>query len=406
MGMKRREFVGTTLTAGLGAGAVGLGWPPSAAATKTKRGGEIRPPEERFLATLPGLMEIAQLPGIGIGVVQRGKPGWKHYEGFANADTKTPITAESVFPAASLSKQVFAYLALGLLDEGRLELDKPLREYVKEDAPTGPLGEKITARHVLSHSSGLRNWRWEHGQEFVPAFEPGTKFRYSGEGFYYLMRCVERITGTGFEALVQERVMKPMGMNSSTYLWQAQDERRWVAGHDRGSPENNTEARRKLFAAIEKSGAPLAEWNHDRVAAELMKLQDLKETPMPNNMVPNSAASLLTTVNDYGNFLTHIVRPTGAAFEIKAETRAMMMKPQVRINKEFAWGLGWGIQEDEGWTYLWQWGDNGEWKNFVLVHPESASAIVVFTNGDTGMRVAERVVRAATGRDEPAFLWL
>ena len=402
--MKRREFVGAGLAGALGA--AGLGWPVGAAATKTKMGGEIRPPDGKFLATLPKLMEIAQLPGIGIGVVQGGNITWTHYEGLANADAKTPITAESVFPAASLGKQVFAYLALLLVDEGKLELDKPLRNYVTEDAPTGPLGEKITARHVLSHSSGLRNWRGEHGQEFVAAFEPGTKFRYSGEGFYYLMRCLEQITGTGFEALVQERVLKPMGMNSSTYLWQAQDEGRWVAGHDRGSPENNTEARRKLFVAIEKSGVPLAEWNHDRMAAELMKLQDLKEAPMPNNMVPNSAASLLTTVNDYGNFLTHIAAPTGAAFEIKAETRTLMMKPQVRINKEFAWGLGWGIQEDEGRKYLWQWGDNGEWKNFVLVHPESASAIVVFTNGDTGMRVAERVVRAETGRDEPAFLWL
>jgi len=56
--------------------------------------------------------------------------------------------------------------------------------------------------------------------------------------------------------------------------------------------------------------------------------------------------------------------------------------------------------------YLWQWGDNGSWKNFLLAHPKSASAIVVFTNGDTGMRIAERVVRAVTGRDQPSFLWV
>jgi len=404
MRMKRREFVGAGFAGAFGVAR--LGWPVVAAATKTKIGGEIRPPDGKFLATLPKLMEIAQLPGIGIGVVQGGKVAWTHYEGLANADAKTPITAESVFPAASLGKQAFAYLAMGLVDDGKLELDKPLREYVTEDAPTGPLGEKITARHVLSHSSGLRNWRWERGQEFVPAFEPGTKFRYSGEGFYYLMRCLERITGTGFEALVQERLLKPMGMNSSTYLWQAQDEGRWVAGHDRGSPENNTEARRKLFAAIEASGVGLKEWNHDRIAAETMKLRGLKEPPMPNDMVPNAAASLLTTVTDYATFLTHIAWPGGSGPEIKLATYAAMMKEQVKINNELAWGLGWGIQEDDGWRYLWQWGDNGRWKNFVLVHPASASAIVVFTNGDTGMRVAERVIQAATRRDQPAFLWV
>ncbi len=405
MQLRRREFVGAAVASAVARG-MGLELGQGATARKTKLGGNIHPPGKEFLTTLPKLMEIAQLPGVGIGVVQGGKLAWTHYEGFANAQEKTPITAESIFPAASLSKQVFAYLALGLADEGRLELDKPLREYVKDDAPTGPLGEKITARHVLSHSSGLRNWRWEHGQEFVPAFEPGTKFRYSGEGFYYLMRCVERITGTGFEALVQERVLKPMEMKSSTYLWRPECERRWVAGHDRGAPENNTEARRKIFEAIQKSGVPLKEWNHDRIVAETMKQLELKETPMPNDTVPNSAASLLTTVADYSMLMTHIAQPKGSTPEIKLTTYAAMMKPQVRINDELAWGLGWGIQEDEGQKYLWQWGDNGEWKNFVMVHPDSASAIAVFTNGDTGMRVCERVVAAATGKDQPAFLWL
>ena len=401
MELRRREFVGIVAT-----GAAGLGFASGSQAMKGKLGGEIHPPDKSFLATLPKLMEIAQLPGLGIGVVQQNKISWTHYAGYANADGKTPITSESVFPAASLGKQVFAYLALGLVDEGKLELDRPLHEYVKEDAPTGPLGEKITARHVLSHSSGLWNWRGNHDMEFAPAFEPGSKFRYSGEGFYYLMRCVERITGTGFEALVQERVLKPMGMKTSTYLWRPECEGRWVAGHDRGAPENNTETRRKLYAAIQESGVPLAQWNHDRISAELVNLSELKEPPMPNNMVPNSAASLLTTVADYAMFLTHIAWPQGSSDEIKKTTYAEMTKPQVRINNELGWGLGWGIQEDEGQKHLWQWGDNGEWKNIVMVHPQSASAIVVFSNGDTGMHICERVVTAATGKEQPAFLWI
>ena len=401
MELRRREFVGMVAT-----GAAELGFASGSQAMKGKPGGEIHPPDKSFLAILPKLMEIAQLPGLGIGVVQQNKISWTHYAGYANADGKTSITPESVFPAASLGKQVFAYLALELVDDGKLELDKPLREYVKEDAPTGPLGEKITARHVLSHSSGLRNWRWNHDMEYAPAFEPGSKFRYSGEGFYYLMRCVERITGTGFEALVQERVLKPMGMKTSTYLWRPECEGRWVAGHDRGAPENNTETRRKLYAAVQESGVPLAQWNHDRISAELVKLLELKEPPLPNNMVPNSAASLLTTVADYAMFLTHIAWPQGSSNEIKKTTYAEMTKPQVRINHELGWGLGWGIQEDEGQNHLWQWGDNGEWKNILMVHPQSASAIVVFTNGDTGMHICERVVTAATGKEQPAFLWI
>jgi hypothetical protein len=78
------------------------------------------------------------------------------------------------------------------------------------------------------------------------------------------------------------------------------------------------------------------------------------------------------------------------------ETRTIPPSPQLSVS----------ILSHEDQKYLWQWGDNGAWKNFVLVHPESGSAIVVFTNGDTGMRVAERVVQAATRRAQPAFLWV
>jgi CubicO group peptidase (beta-lactamase class C family) len=119
MQMRQREFVGAAV-AGAVVGGMGLGLTQGATAAKTKLGGNIHPLGKEFLAKLPKLMEIAQLPGVGIGVVQGGKLAWTHYEGFANAQEKTPITAESIFPAASLSKQVFAYLALGLADEGKL----------------------------------------------------------------------------------------------------------------------------------------------------------------------------------------------------------------------------------------------------------------------------------------------
>ena len=83
-----------------------------------------------------------------------------------------------------------------------------------------------------------------------------------------------------------------------------------------------------------------------------------------------------------------------------------MMKPCSHINSALSWGLGWGIEHDGGLRYLWQWGDNGGWKNIVIVHPESQSALVVFTNGQNGMRVVERVARATTGREHAIFLWV
>src|SRR5438045_8664412 len=69
----------------------------------------IRAPGREFLATLPHLMELAKLPGLGIGVVEEGRVTWQHYAGVKNATTKESITPEALFPAASMGKQVFAY---------------------------------------------------------------------------------------------------------------------------------------------------------------------------------------------------------------------------------------------------------------------------------------------------------
>jgi CubicO group peptidase (beta-lactamase class C family) len=366
----------------------------------------ISKPATEFMDSLPRLMELAELPGIGMGVILGDQLVWQHYAGLANAVSKEPITPNSIFPAASMGKQVFAYAVLKLVDERQLDLDRPLRTYVSEDAPTGEWGGRITARHILSHSSGLPNWRNEANEPLVPAFEPGTKFRYSGEGFYYLQRCVEKITGMGCEEFMQERVFRPLHMDSSTYLWRSDAGQRLVSGHRGEEPFDNRAFPEQLFNLIQKSGVPLARWNHDRIVEEMAKVLSPPHKPVPNETSPNVAFGLLTTVADYSAFATRITQPRADAFDLKPETRSLMMKPYSHVNSALAWGLGWGIEQESGPRYLWQWGDNGGWKNIVMVHPESRSAIVVFTNGSKGMRVVERVVRAATGREHAVFLWI
>jgi hypothetical protein len=84
-----------------------------------------------------------------------------------------------------------------------------------------------------------------------------------------------------------------------------------------------------------------------------------------------------------------------------------MQSPQVTINEALRWGLGMGLQASEtGPATLWHWGDNFGFKNFVVANPTTGSATVVFTNGQSGRAVYERVVRAVNGSDQPAFLWI
>jgi CubicO group peptidase (beta-lactamase class C family) len=393
--MKRRDFLKIAPAASL---------TYSAFAEPARPPNGIHPPRQAFLSTLPHLMELAELPGIGIGVVRPGKPVWQHYGGIANKDTRVPITANSLFPGCSLGKPVFACLVLKLSQDGKIDLDRPLNQYLQDDALTGEFGDRVTAWHVLSHSTGLYNWRWEKGQKLTPTFEPGSKFRYSGEGFYHLQRVVEAITGAGFESLMQEHIFGPLGMSSTTYLWREDAKERLVAGHNGGDPMYNRNLAIKIFAIMQASGKPQAFWTHEQIVAALTK--DGSPAPEANEIVPNVAFSLLTTVDDYSRFLMALIDPESSALGLSHATRTAMQTPVSHVNSALSWGLGIGIEKTEGQQYLWQWGDNGGWKDFVLAQPATQSAIVVFTNGRNGAHVNERLLQAATGIDHPAFLWI
>jgi hypothetical protein len=111
-------------------------------------------------------------------------------------------------------------------------------------------------------------------------------------------------------------------------------------------------------------------------------------------MRPNGAASLVTSAEDYARFLAGAIG------------NPELGKQQVTINEFLGWGMGWAIERASGHTYLWQWGDNPGFKNFVLAEPSTGGAVFVFTNGDAGARVYDRVLTHATGHDHPAMFWL
>src|SRR5580658_1850337 len=143
---------------------------------------------------VPELMKKDGVPGLAMAVIRGGKTTWVHGFGTKEATTGQPVTIETVFEAASLSKPVFAYGVLKLVEQGKLGLDVPLTTYLpKPYIPGDERLVKITARVVLSHRTGFPNWRGDDG--LLPIyFTPGERFSYSGEGYVYLQRVVEQIT--------------------------------------------------------------------------------------------------------------------------------------------------------------------------------------------------------------------
>src|SRR5580704_8654681 len=228
---------------------------------------------------IPQLMEKADIPGMSVALVRDGELVWTGAFGVMNADTKKKVTSETVFEAASLSKPVFAYGVLKLVDEGRLNLDTPLNKYLGNnyDVVNDDRINLITARRVLSHTSGFPNWRDNDGTKtLLIHFNPGEKFSYSGEGIVYLSKVVEKITGMRFEEFMQKYALQPLGMNASSYIWRNRFDSLKTYRHD-------------LFGKL--SGRNQPDNGHE-------------DTVHDNG---NAAASLCTTARDYAKFIIAVL---------------------------------------------------------------------------------------------------
>src|SRR5215475_4594580 len=143
----------------------------------------------RLESDVPVLMKAADVPGLSIALVRNGNVAWVRAFGVKDSKSKAPVTDETVFEAASLSKPVFAYAVLKLVDAGQIDLDKPLNQYLPGDYDVGqdPRLSQVTARRVLSHTTGFPNWR---SGALKIHFTPGERFSYSGEGFVYLSKVI------------------------------------------------------------------------------------------------------------------------------------------------------------------------------------------------------------------------
>ena len=318
--------------------------------------------------TIPALMQKANIPGLSIALIRDGAAVWIRGFGIKSTDTKESVSEATIFQAASLSKPVFAYAVLQLVDEGKFDLDKPLldyvsQEYFEENFLSGKLEDerfrKVTARNVMSHMTGLPNWRPRGGAlEFRR--DPGKEFGYSGEGFVFMQKVIEHITGKECDEFVLERVFAPLGMTSSSYVWMDDYDERTASSHG-------------LFLNTRK---------------------------MRKNTRAVAAASLKTTAGDYARFLIAVINGTG----LKPETHKALLTPQSETDSNgVKWGLGIGLQESGDSGCVWHWGDNGDYKAFALASVKDKIGVVYFANSFNGLAIVNDVVDTAVGGDNPVL---
>lgn len=312
------------------------------------------------------LMDKGVIPGLSLAIIREGKLFWHHGFGVKSIKTGQPVSDDTIFEAASISKLAFTYAVFKLVEQGKLDLDTPLMnyitdEYIEKEFLNGKIEDqrlrKITPRMVLCHSSGFPNWR--EGKLKI-TFDPGTKYSYSGEGYVFLQRLVEKITGKELNDFMTETVFNPLGMKDSSFVWQDKYEPKAAAGHT---------------------------------------MKDVTSISKPNRA--NAAASLLTTARDLGILVTAILNEQG----LNKDTTALMLKPAIKTGKsdQVLWGLGPGLVKTNCGDAFFQWGDNGKFKGFCIAFKEQKAGLVYLANSDSGLSIAKDIVAQALGSDISAL---
>ena len=323
---------------------------------------------------VPEQMAAHHVPGVSIVGIENRRIAWDRHYGVRRAGSPEKVDRDTVFEACSMSKTPLAYLALKLVEGGKLDLDRPLVEYLPDPyLPDEPLHKKITARMVLSHTTGFPNWRKGGSQSTGPLsveFEPGTKFGYSGEGYLYLQRVVEHITGTPWEDYVQRELLRPCGITISSYRWQDRFENLAAAGHDaEGQPKPN----RRLFNQP-NTGYSLycTAYEYAEYLVEIFKL----DRSGPQSLSQSSLAAMFT--------------PT-----IEATGRKPVKRTVATASDKVSWGLGWAIDQTESGPRIYHAGANGTgFRCYSQFDPAAGAGLVIMTNSVSGRELWESVVEA------------
>lgn len=327
---------------------------------------------------IPELLTETRVPGLSIAVVKDSALAWRHSYGVADVETKAPITHDTIFEAASVSKTVFAYAVLKLCEKGILSLDAPLTRYSTERLLNDPRLDLITVRRVLCHTTGLPNWR-SSDTPLGFAFTPGERWSYSGEGYSYLQSVVTRLLGsvnpdkcstfddgvrvcaTDIGEYLKANVLNPLGMSSSGYLWNSDYETLAAQGHDSTGHKRSP---RRRASAVDAA----------RYAA---------------------AGGLHTTATEYARFLIEVLDPRRSdAYRLSRQMRDEMIRPQIKVDSASSWALGWQIFHGKSGDVISHGGDNPGFKAFVVASVPRKAGWVILMNGDNAGPIIQALVDA------------
>jgi CubicO group peptidase (beta-lactamase class C family) len=369
--MHRRNFIINTSRAAL---LSTIGLPLSCSKSKTS---PETSSDADFEHIILKLLKGSKTPGLSLAIIKNGEVTFNKGFGMKNTSTNDPVDTDTTFEAASVSKTVFAYAVMKLCEKKVMDLDTPLSQYNSE--LFGGSDDRlriITARQVLSHTTGLPNWRSE-SEPFGLGFDPGKDYRYSGEGYYLLQTVLTHLKGktfpdqcgtyemgvkvcaTDIADYMNKNVLIPIGMTSSHYIWSEERAKNSAAAHD----ENE-----KVINKGHQGATDLGRYA--------------------------SAGGLLTNAKDYAKFLINLFDgKENDKYRLNPASISEMVTPQIKLKPEqqfdgcTAWALGWGIQERPGRNVIVHSGGQAGFRSLAMASIEKRSGFAAFTNGDNGGKV-------------------
>jgi CubicO group peptidase (beta-lactamase class C family) len=335
--------------------AVGLCLPHGDARTITALNGRGIAVED-VTQFLDAQMVSLGLPGLSIAIINDGKVVYLRASGVANLDTKEKVTEETLFDAGSMSKTPFAFLVMRMVEQGTLDLDRPLCTYLPyPDIAHDDRYKSITARMVLCHTSGFPNWRILNTDGKLDIkFTPGTQYLYSGEGFEYLANVVAHVEGVqknGLQGVFEKEVATPLGMRHAHYTWNDYVATHQASGHVDGRVSTG------WGMTADKPGF-------------------------------GAAYSLQTEAASYARFVIAMIQGEG----LKKETYDSMLAAQVRTPTDGVWyGLGIMVKPSDFGTEYLHGGYNRNFSSAFMFNRARRFGYVFFTNCDKGTEFNTRL---------------
>lgn len=315
---------------------------------------------------VPELLEAFGVPSVQASLFQGGEIQWTQTFGMQDADH--PATNTTLYNAASLTKLVSAELFIRLMEQGQVDLDQSMAEHwIDPDVQDDPRHRQLTPRIAFAHTSGFKNWRRPPYSDGVLRFEfePGTHYGYSGEGFEYVRRFLERKLDLGFEKLVEHYVFGPAGMTESSFT--------------------------------EKP------WFENRLAAPFYSDERFRDPFIYQK--PNAAGDLRTTSSDFAEFMLFAMAADGLTPQLADERfritldRAEAICARSELPAEACpiaagRGVGWYVYEYEDEHVLFHTGGNDGLRSLAFYVPERDFGMTLFANGQNGFHVIYPIVEA------------